>query len=51
VDGSQNAALLAVRILALSDDRLRAQLVEHAAELRAVVAEKDARLRSDRSQE
>jgi 5-(carboxyamino)imidazole ribonucleotide mutase len=49
VDGSQNAALLAVRILALSDDRLRTQLADHAAELRAMVTEKDARLRSDGS--
>lgn len=44
VDGSENAALLAVRILARSDDRLRAALRIHAAGLRAIVAEKDARL-------
>ena len=45
VDGSENAGLLAIRILALGDDRLRAKLDEHAASLKAIVAEKDARLR------
>lgn len=44
VDGSENAALLAIRILARSDDRLRNELRTHAAGLKAVVAEKNARL-------
>lgn len=46
VDGSENAALLAIRILARSDDRLRNELRTHAASLKAVVAEKNARLQS-----
>jgi 5-(carboxyamino)imidazole ribonucleotide mutase len=41
VDGAANAGLLAVRILALADPRLRELLREHAAELRRVVGEKD----------
>lgn len=48
VDGSENAALFAVRILARSDGRLREELAAHATRLRAVVAEKDARLRAGR---
>ncbi len=44
VDGAANAGLLAVRILAVHDDRLRAALVEHRAELRQAVADKDARI-------
>ena len=44
VDGSENAGLFAVRILARSDDRLREALREYASELKAVVAEKNARL-------
>ena len=48
VNGSENAAILAVRILALGDERLRSELARHAEGLRAVVADKDARLRSGR---
>ncbi len=48
VDGSENAALLAIRILALGDRRLRSELARHAADLRAVVEQKDARLRAGR---
>jgi 5-(carboxyamino)imidazole ribonucleotide mutase len=44
VDGAANAGLLAVRILAVRDPRLRAALVEHRAELRQAVADKDARI-------
>lgn len=44
VDGSENAGLFAVRILARSDEVLREALRAHAAELKAVVAEKNARL-------
>jgi 5-(carboxyamino)imidazole ribonucleotide mutase len=46
VDGSENAALFAIRILARNDDRLRAALADHAAGLKAVVAEKNARVRN-----
>jgi len=44
VDGSANAALFAVRILARSDEGLREALRAHAAELKAVVAEKNAKI-------
>ena len=47
-DGSTNAGLLAVRILAVHDERLRSALHDHATELREVVAEKDASIRVDR---
>jgi len=49
VDGSENAALFAVRILARSDDRLRRELHAHAASLKAVVAEKNSKLQEARS--
>ena len=49
IDGSENAGLLAVRILALGDDRLRRLLDEHAAGLRAAVAAKDASITRERS--
>lgn len=48
VDGSENAALLALRILALGDSGLRERLRHHTSGLRAAVAEKDARIRIDR---
>lgn len=48
VDGSENAGLLAVRILALGDDELRARLSDHAQGLRDAVAVKDARISVDR---
>ena len=44
VDGSANAALFAVRILARSDEGLRAQLRAFAAELKDVVGEKNAKI-------
>lgn len=44
VDGSTNAGLLAVRILALGDPRLREELRRHAVGLREIVAHKDARV-------
>jgi 5-(carboxyamino)imidazole ribonucleotide mutase len=44
VDGSENAGLFAVRILARSDEGLRDALRSHAAELKAVVAEKNAKI-------
>ena len=44
VDGSANAALFAIRILARSDEGLRTLLRNYAAELKDVVAEKNARL-------
>jgi len=49
IDGSENAGLLAVRILALGDDRLRQLLDEHATGLRAAVAAKDAAINKERS--
>ena len=45
VGKARNAGLLAVRILAASDDTLRAKLDEHRAALDATVREKDRRLR------
>lgn len=42
--GARNAAYLAVRILALSDETLRAKLSDHRAAMARGVAEKDARL-------
>jgi len=42
VDGAANAALLAIRILALNDPSLRAALVAHADELVEAVSIKDA---------
>ena len=49
VDGSRNAALLAIRILALSNSGLRSALRGHAEELRSVVAQKDASIRRERT--
>ena len=48
IDGSENAGLLAVRILARSDQRLRQRLADHAEELRAAVATKDAAITRER---
>jgi 5-(carboxyamino)imidazole ribonucleotide mutase len=44
VDGSANAALFAIRILARSDEGLRTQLRNYASELKDVVAEKNAKI-------
>jgi 5-(carboxyamino)imidazole ribonucleotide mutase len=46
---ARNAALLAVRILATHDDRLRTRMEEFQAGLAASVLEKDAKLRDARS--
>ena len=48
VDGSANAGLLAVRILALADPALRDALRHHTEGLREAVAQKDASIRQDR---
>ncbi len=45
VDGGRNAGLLAVRILATSDDRLRAALDAHRAQLADAVRTKDTAVR------
>jgi 5-(carboxyamino)imidazole ribonucleotide mutase len=45
VDKARNAGLLAVRVLATSDESLRAKLDDHRAALDALVREKDERLR------
>ena len=45
VDNATNAGHLAVRLLALAESRLQEALAAHAASLRAVVEEKDARVR------
>jgi 5-(carboxyamino)imidazole ribonucleotide mutase len=47
VGNARNAGLLAVRILATSDDKLRARMEEFQAGLEAMVTEKDARLREE----
>ena len=48
VGNARNAGLLAVRILAASDDALRAELERYQAELAEMVRAKDARVRGDR---
>jgi 5-(carboxyamino)imidazole ribonucleotide mutase len=47
VDGARNAGLLAVRILAASDDALRARLDTFRDDLAAKVREKDAKVQAD----
>jgi phosphoribosylaminoimidazole carboxylase PurE protein len=44
--GATNAAIFAVQILALTDDRLTAKLVEHKAALEKGVAEKSAKIQA-----
>ncbi|HEY0449854.1 5-(carboxyamino)imidazole ribonucleotide mutase [Actinophytocola sp.] len=46
VGGARNAGLLAVRVLAASDEKLRSRLVEFRADLERLVLDKDAALRS-----
>jgi 5-(carboxyamino)imidazole ribonucleotide mutase len=46
VGGARNAGLLAVRVLAASDEKLRARLAEFQADLERLVLDKDAALRS-----
>ncbi len=50
VGGARNAGLLAVRILAASDQRLAERMREFQEDLRAVAEEKGARLRASRQQ-
>jgi 5-(carboxyamino)imidazole ribonucleotide mutase len=45
IGGARNAGLLAVRILAAADERLRTRMVSYQDSLRTLVAEKDAALR------
>ena len=44
IDGAKNAALLALRILAVGDDGLLAKLEEYSQEMKAEVEAKDAKL-------
>ncbi|TDV36850.1 5-(carboxyamino)imidazole ribonucleotide mutase [Actinophytocola oryzae] len=46
VGGARNAGLLAVRMLAMADEKLRDRLSAFAADLEQLVLEKDARLRA-----
>ncbi|GAB3144455.1 5-(carboxyamino)imidazole ribonucleotide mutase [Marisediminicola antarctica] len=46
IGGARNAGLLAIRILASSDPDLTAKLAQHARDLEALVAEKNAALKS-----
>lgn len=46
IGGARNAGLLAIRILASSDQQLTGKLAEHARELADLVAEKNAALKS-----
>ena len=48
IGGAKNAGLIAVKILATADDRLRDALAEYAASLAALVEEKNERLKSSR---
>lgn len=48
IGGAKNAGLIAVKILATADDRLRDALAEYAASLAALVEEKNQRLKSSR---
>jgi 5-(carboxyamino)imidazole ribonucleotide mutase len=46
VGGARNAGLLAVRMLAAADEKLRARLTEFHADLARLVLDKDATLRA-----
>lgn len=48
IGGAKNAGLIAVKILATADDRLRDALADYAASLAALVEEKNERLKSSR---
>jgi 5-(carboxyamino)imidazole ribonucleotide mutase len=48
IGGAKNAGLIAVKILATADDRLRDALAAYAASLAALVEEKNERLKSSR---
>jgi 5-(carboxyamino)imidazole ribonucleotide mutase len=47
IGGARNAGLLAVRILAASDERLRDRMRDFQEDLRTLVAEKDATLQKE----
>jgi 5-(carboxyamino)imidazole ribonucleotide mutase len=47
INGAANAALLAVQILALSDDALSEKLVQMKANMKKTIAEKDKKLQED----
>jgi 5-(carboxyamino)imidazole ribonucleotide mutase len=47
IGGARNAGLLAVRILAASDEALRSKMVAYQEDLKRLVAEKDAALQSE----
>ena len=47
ISGARNAGLLAVRILAAADEALRARMERFQADLRALVAQKDAALQAE----
>jgi 5-(carboxyamino)imidazole ribonucleotide mutase len=47
VNGARNAGLLAVRMLAASDQELRARMARFQADLEAMVLDKDAALRRE----
>ena len=47
IDGAENAAILAVQMLALGDESLRAQLVQMKADMTAAVLAKDAKLQQE----
>lgn len=47
IDGADNAGILAAQILALSDDRLKAELKKFKAEMAAEVIEKDKKLQKE----
>jgi 5-(carboxyamino)imidazole ribonucleotide mutase len=51
IGGARNAGLLAVRILGVADARLRERMVSFQDSLRALVEEKDAKLRENTSAE
>lgn len=44
IDGAKNAAILAAKILAASDEQLLKRIVEYTADMKAAVEEKDAKL-------
>jgi 5-(carboxyamino)imidazole ribonucleotide mutase len=46
IGGARNAGLLAVRMLAMSDENLRARLADFAGQLANLVVEKDAKMRA-----
>jgi 5-(carboxyamino)imidazole ribonucleotide mutase len=46
IGGARNAGLLAVRVLAVADGRLRARMLAFQQELRATAEQKDAALRA-----